>query len=77
MAECMMILGFAYVYLLTFVCTTSDFFNMSYDKDIPVRLIGKFFGNRNMIFSVFNVIFPSLTLSLCYRYDVIRFLKLD
>lgn len=43
-----MILGISYVYLLTFVCTSGEFLDIAYDGiDGPIRLIGKFLGNRN------------------------------
>jgi len=73
-----MILGINYILHLTLVCTTAEFLNMGYDGiDGPIRLIGKFLGNRNQMFYVFNVIVPGLTQALCFRYDVLRHLKLN
>ena len=43
-----MVLGMNYVLLLSLVCTTGEFLDMGYDGvDGPIRLIGKFLGNRN------------------------------
>ena len=78
LAEGCMVLGMNYVLLLSLVCTTGEFLDMGYDGvNGPIRLIGKFLGNRNQMFYTFNVIVPGLTQALCFRYDIMCHLKLD
>ena len=73
-----MILGMSYVLHLSLVCTSGEFLDMAYDEiDGPIRLIGKFLGNRNQMFYIFNVVAPGLTQALCFRYDIMQHLKLD
>ena len=75
LTEGSMVLGMNYVLLLSLVCTTGEFLEMGYDAvDGPIRLIGKFLGNKNQMFYAFNVIVPGLTQALLFRYDVMRHL---
>ena len=74
-----MILGISYVYLLSFVCTSGEFLDIGHrELEVPIiYLIGKFKGSKDALFYVFNVIMPGLTQALCFRYDVMRHLKLE
>ena len=75
LTEGCMVLGMNYVLHLSLVCSTGEFLNMGYeDIDGSIRLIGKYWGNRNQQFYVFNVIVPGLTQALLFRYDVMRHL---